>query len=179
MKKRRVIFLTYIVLAIVINFVFDLSTELFNFLLTTIMLVSEVIELWKFRQISRINNTIQVKTYKWFGGLAISGFIISFFANASMSAWNILAIIGMILFAILYILRNLNLTFSIEEKGIRNLNNGDFISANAIANIKINNRQLTIDTASYQNELVIASSNLKSPSWNELTLLLRSKYPVK
>jgi len=169
MTQNRTIILILLALAFVVSYVLESPNELVNFVLATGLLVFELYETFKLRQLNVTTTTFQLSSNEWLGGLGLTGFIIYYFSDEPMNIWNISAIVEVMVFGAFYAVRNRTLTYSIEDGGIRNLFNGKFLNSSTITNIRFNDDQLAIDTTKYQNDLVIKSSSLRSPNWNKLT----------
>jgi hypothetical protein len=169
MTQNRAIILILLALAFVASYALELPNELVNFFLATGLLAFELYETFKLRQLNATTTTFQLSSNEWLGGLGMTGFIIYYFSDEPMNVWNICAIAEAVIFGVFYAVRNRTLTYSIEDIGIRNLFDGKLLDSSTITNIQFNDEQLAIDTTKYQNDLVIKSSNLRSPNWNELT----------
>lgn len=169
MTQDRIILVIIILTAIGFSIAFDLPNELVNLLLASSILIQESYEYYKFHKLSNSKTLFRFANYEWLGALGVSGFILYWFSDEPMNILNIIAITEVFIFTGIYIIRNWTLNYIIEEEGIRNLSDGKLIELNTITRIKINEEQLAIDTTKFQNDLIVKSSNLKTPSWAELT----------
>lgn len=169
---HRLYSLILIGLTVVLSFSLDWSNEIMNFSLAYILLISEILNFSKNLRKSRSSKLLVLKTNNWIGGLIIIAFLIYMFSDESMNSWNIAAIVGIALYGILEFIQNFRVRYEISEEGIKNLNDNKIIQATQITGIDFNNEQIAIHTKKYQNELIIRSSNVEFPDWNQLTLEL-------
>ncbi len=169
MTQDRIILVIIILTAVGFTIAFDFPNELVNLFLATSILAQESYEYYKYYKLSNSKTLFRFASYEWLGALGVSGFMLYWFSDEPMNIWNIIAIIEVLILTGIYIIRNWTLNYVIEEEGIRNLSDGKLIETNTITRIKINEEQLAIDTTKFQNDLRVKSSNLKTPSWAELT----------
>ncbi len=116
MTQNRIIITLLIVLAVTISYAIELDNELFNFSLATFMLAYELYTFRNFQQAHKSNKIFKLNSQEWLGGIGASAFVIYHFSNEQMNSWNIVAIVFMIIFGILYAIRNRTTTYQ-EELG--------------------------------------------------------------
>ena len=170
MTQNRIIILTLIITALVTSYAFGFSNELVNFCLASGLLAFEAVEFIKLRMVVLNSPSIfQIWSTEWIYGTGVTFFLIYSFSDDPMNGWNISAIIEIVIFGALYLLRNRRQVYLIEEAGIRNLCNHKLLDSSIITGIKFDDKTLVIDTTRYSNDIVIRSDVLYSPTWDELT----------
>lgn len=169
MTQSRIIIFTLVIAALIASYAFDFSKDLVNFCLASGLLALEVVEFIKFRMILNSRSIFQIWSTEWIYGIGVTLFLIYSFSDEPMSDWNISATLEIGIFGVLYLVRNRRQVYRIEEGGIRNLCNQRLLDSSTITGIKFDDKILVIDTTKYQNDLVIKSDVLYSPTWDELT----------
>lgn len=147
----------------------NLSNECFNHLFATALLLRELYLIVRMKRSIASGFIFQVKSNKWLLGVVISGLLIYSFSDDQMNIFNALAIVEVFITGVLFVVRNRKDVYVLQGKGIRNLSNGKYLRASKITSVKFDDDQIVFDTTEYQNDLVIPSTKLVSPSWNELT----------
>ena len=173
LMMTRLIFLVLIVAACSISYLQDYPTELTNLLLATALLGFEVFQKIKTDHILKSVKTFKLKSRQWLNGVAQTAILVFFFSDEPMNFLNISAIATIALAGILNIYQNSTIKYTIETKGIRNLFSGKLLDSKTITNVNYSEIEIGIDTRKYQNDLVIKSSNLVAPTWNELAAELK------
>jgi len=166
---HRLFALILIVLTVVLSFSLDWPNELMNFSLALILLISELFNFIKYQNKIKESNLIKLKSNNWLGGWVMVAFAVYWFSDEPMNIWNIVAIVGVIIYGILESIQNFRTHYLVNEEGIRNLYDNKLIAASDITGTDFNDDQIAIHTKKYQNELIIQSSKVESPNWDELT----------
>jgi hypothetical protein len=107
-------------------------------------------------------------------GIAFGFFLIYSFADDQMNYWNCIAIDEMIAYVVLYVIQNRLKRYTIENSGIRDLSNGEFIDLSTNTNMIVEKGEIRIDTTRHQNDLIIKADLLHSPTWDELVHRVQS-----
>ncbi|WP_421764941.1 hypothetical protein [Ekhidna sp.] len=166
---HRLFPLLLIGLTAVLSYVLDWPNELMNFSLSIILLASELFNFIKYQNQIKTANLIKLKSNDWLGGWVTIAFVVYWFSDEPMNVWNIAAIVGVIIYGILDSIQNFRAHYLINEEGIRDMYGKQLIEASDITTTEFNSEQIAIHTTKYTNDLIIQSSKLESPSWDELT----------
>ncbi len=166
---NRILIVASLILIVTLSFSFNVPNEIMNFSLATVLLISEIIQFLKYKQRTKNKKPIVFNTYNWLGGWVMVGFAVYWFSDELFNAWNVIAIAGVITFGVLESLQNYKLLYELNKEGFRNLSSNILIPASDITGVDFDENQLAIHTTKYQNDLILKSSNLKSPTWDELT----------
>ena len=158
-----------VVALVSVGYRLDIPTETINFLFAAALFGLEIYQKIRNDLSSKSVKTLTLKSKNWMGGVALTAILIFHFSDEPMNILNIVAITVIVLTGLLNIKQNLTLKYAIDKNGIRNLFTGKLLDSRTITSVVYNSFELTINTANYQNELVIKSSNLIAPTWNELT----------
>ena len=174
MKERRFYILIAITVVLFSGYIFDISSEVRNFILASTILAFQVVDPWMIRTQSRSAFIFKIWSTQWVIGIAFGFFLIYSFLDDQMNSWNRIAIAEAIAYGVLYVIQHRFTIYGIENLGIRNLSNGGLINSSTITNIKIEKTEIRIDTTKYQNDLIIKADVLHSPTWDELVHHIKS-----
>lgn len=173
MTIKTVLFVI-IILIVLMSFFFNVPQEIMNFSVVMALLVTELAQFLQYRQRIKSTRLIKFKSYNWLGGWVTIVFAVYWFSTDLYEVWNLVAIAGVIIYGVLKSLQNLNLRYELNEEGLRNISTNKLIATVDITAVKFDERRLTIHTTKYQNELILKSEKLLSPSWDKLTNELSS-----
>jgi len=166
--------LLVIVVVLLLGYISDVSSEVRNFILASAILAFQVVDSWTIRTQSRSAFIFKVWSTQWMIGIAFGFFLVYSFLDDQMDYWNRIAIGEAIAYAVLYVTHHRFKTYRIENRGIRNLSNGELIDSSTITSIKVEKAEIRIDTTKYQNDLVIKADVLHSPKWDEVVHQVQS-----
>jgi hypothetical protein len=101
LTRNRIVLIVVVIIALLASYVFAFSTEVRNFVLSSCLLLFELIELFKLRKELRRPFIFRVWSREWMIGSAFALFLLYTFADDAMNYWNAWAIAAIVLYGLL------------------------------------------------------------------------------
>jgi hypothetical protein len=123
MNKDTIILIAFLVVMVTVDQMLEIDKGLFYAIFSGGVLSIELTRFIQFRRtiIFHQDKLIKLKSNEWLGAIPLAAYLIYSISDHQINLWMILAAIFILAIAGIYLSKNYNIVYVLDEEGIRNL----------------------------------------------------------